>query len=333
VIAEPMNDKQCLMQMTSVAVQGAKKPEIHELAGRFRSTRALARWIRTLPQRDDDGDPQDGPRVACDVTQRARLAPPDPNCVERAILYLAGAEVIDPRATRQLATIDVSDTLRHTFPLENGEPVVLDPKVRRNALCAGLWRLRNGCDASGEVDVARLDVGGLLVWLTDLAEDLAEQLAGDRGVERVVSARWALATLLGGRPITPRERADVLYALRLAGDEAGGFGPAGVDGYAVARAHVARLVARGTVGARRASRLGQLERLGYWGGKVVATYYGLGGLYDAAYAEVRRRPGGEPRAPPGEPTPVVVAATAASDVARPAEVLGALEELETKEGA
>src|SRR5205823_15002192 len=96
-----------------------------------------AAWIRTLPQRDDDGDKKDGPKVeACEPPQRLRIPAEDPNCVERSALYIAVAELIDAAPTRQLATLDTPIGL-HTFPIENGAPIILDPRVPRNCLDCG----------------------------------------------------------------------------------------------------------------------------------------------------------------------------------------------------
>ena len=351
MIIDPLNDTECLGQLTAMASEGTTNAEIKALAARFPTTAKLAKWIRGLPQRDDTGQPDDGPRVMCDVGQRVRLVAADPNCVERAILYLAAAEVIDPALVRQLATVDVSDTLRHTFPIEDGEPVVLDPEVRRNALRAHVWSLRNGASGGEGAELGPVDAEPLLGWLLDLAEDAADEDAGARGVRRVRDARRALAALLVGRRIHPRDRADVLYALRLAGDVAPWFGEMGREGYSVARALVARVVTHQTVGAR-ALRNVSAERAVYWSGKAVATFYGVGGLYDAAYSEVRRRPSGRAREPPKAPAvvtaPAVAAPPAMSTVATAsgpevprretkdapsAEVLGTLGELDRKKGA
>lgn len=93
MIAEPANDRECLYQLSQVAVAGLSRPDLRRLAARFATVAELVRWIRTLPQRDDDGAPEDGPKVACDVPQRARVAPGNPNCVERSILFLILAEM------------------------------------------------------------------------------------------------------------------------------------------------------------------------------------------------------------------------------------------------
>jgi hypothetical protein len=102
---------------------------IVEYAQRFRTPHELAEHIRTLPQRDDEGAPDDGPKLeACEPVQRFRIPAPDPNCFERAVLYLAVAELLEPHPVRQLATLEFPWG-RHTIALENGYPIVLDPRV------------------------------------------------------------------------------------------------------------------------------------------------------------------------------------------------------------
>ena len=86
MIGLPLNDRTCLGTITQAMADRveAQDPEILAVADRYaaRGTEALAAWIRTLPQRDDDGDPNDGPKVeACEPAQRLRVPAPDPNCV------------------------------------------------------------------------------------------------------------------------------------------------------------------------------------------------------------------------------------------------------------
>ena len=53
------------------------------------------------------GHPTDGPRAElCAPSQRVRLSPvpSDPNCVERAAIYVGVAELLEPDAVRQLKT-------------------------------------------------------------------------------------------------------------------------------------------------------------------------------------------------------------------------------------
>ncbi|HEU4733441.1 MAG TPA: hypothetical protein VFT22_36360 [Kofleriaceae bacterium] len=134
------NDLTCLSAISEVMVELVERrdPLLVELADKYPTTEALAAWIRSLPQRDDFGAPDDGPKVeACEPVQRVRIPAPDPNCVERAALYLGVAELIDPQPVRQLATLDFPHG-RHTFPIENGAPVVLDPRFSGEELARGI---------------------------------------------------------------------------------------------------------------------------------------------------------------------------------------------------
>ena len=134
MIASPMNDHGCLgpttEQIRAEIADGS--PALRELAERFANTADLAAWFRTLPQRDDDGIPGDGPKVdACRPAQRLRFDATDPNCFERSARFVGAAELIDPDHVYRLATISTPNGL-HTFPTCDGEPVVLDPKGVRN---------------------------------------------------------------------------------------------------------------------------------------------------------------------------------------------------------
>jgi len=219
VIGVPLNDRKCLAQVSEVAASLARNqdPVLAEIAGRFRDTKALASWIRSLPQKDDEGDPADGPKVgACEPPQRLRIPAEDPNCVERAALYAAAAELIDPRPVRQLVTVD-TPIGRHTFPVENREPVVLDPNVTRNALEGALFQLEGAA--------VKLSAEEAVDWVTAIAEEPATRHRN--GVARVARARKAMRGVLAGRPLGERERKDVGYALALAEREAGRFGETG----------------------------------------------------------------------------------------------------------
>ncbi len=144
MIASPMNDHECLGPTTDqiVAELQAQNPAIVDLAARFTSTDDLAAWFRTLPQRDDDGIPGDGPKVAaCRPPQRLQLDSPTPNCFERSARFTGAAELIEPDRVYRLATVDTPNGL-HTFPTRDGQPVILDPKV-----------VRNGPPRSTELDV------------------------------------------------------------------------------------------------------------------------------------------------------------------------------------
>lgn len=220
MIGLPVNDHTCLGQITEVIADLVRQrdPVLEELASRYPSKRALVGWIRSLPQRDDDGEPGDGPKVdVCRPPQRLRIPAPDPNCVERAALYVAVAELLEPRTTRQLATID-TPAGRHTLPVERGEPVVLDPSVSRNAARGALYR-----NAPAPV---RMTPAEAVDWLCQLAEEPAAAHRG--GLERVAAARAALRGCLDGAPIPDRLREDVAFVLASAEREARAFGPNGV---------------------------------------------------------------------------------------------------------
>ena len=118
MIGLPFNDLRCLGSITEVMAELVKNEDalLAEIAAKHPTVGSLAAWIRTLPQRDDDGESEDGPKVDfCEPPQRLRIPVPDPNCVERAALYLGVAELIDAEPVRQLATLDTPIGL-HTFP-------------------------------------------------------------------------------------------------------------------------------------------------------------------------------------------------------------------------
>ncbi|HEY1817407.1 MAG TPA: hypothetical protein VGL61_09590 [Kofleriaceae bacterium] len=190
MIGLPFNDLHCLGSITEVIAELVKNedPILVELAKKYGTTEALAAWIRTLPQRDDDGNPSDGPKVeACEPVQRLRIPADDPNCVERAALYIAVAELIDPAPVRQLATLDLPVGL-HTFPVENGAPVVLDPRVPRNSLACGVAMTR-----PGPIVVEGREA---IEWSARLAEDGAGTANVRNGASRVRKARNAVMRLV-----------------------------------------------------------------------------------------------------------------------------------------
>jgi hypothetical protein len=218
VIEYPINDRKCLSGVTEVVrhLVEQRDPALVAIAERFATTDELIDWIRSLPQRDDMGEPCDGPKVdVCTPPQRLRIPATDPNCVERAALLLGAAELIDPRPVRQLATIDTSNG-RHTFPLEDGEPVVLDPEVTRNALAGALFQL----DPSALVLTPIEGVD----WIATLAEEPA---AARGDVHRVRNARSAMRQVMRGKAISRRSLDDVAHTVALAAAEAPKFGKRG----------------------------------------------------------------------------------------------------------
>jgi hypothetical protein len=199
------NDLTCLGTITEVVAElvARRDPLLMELAAKHPTTEALAAWIRSLPQRDDEGIPSDGPKIdACQPRQRLRIPAPDPNCVERAALYLGVAELLDPWPVRQLATLDL-DWGRHTFPIESGAPVVLDPRVTSEALAQGLAQ-RNQAPppgapnpsppASTERWPVAIEVTEALEYTAQLAEAGARQVRN--GPSRARLARNAIRSFV-----------------------------------------------------------------------------------------------------------------------------------------
>lgn len=221
MIAEPLNDTPCLAKITEQAVLSTDTDAVRELAARFATPPQLAAWIRSLPQRDDNAEPDDGPKVDCDVPQRLRLPADDPNCVERAALYVSAAEILDPDAVRCLATID-TPIGRHTFPVEDDVPVNLDPRIPRNALKAGLFRMHGASRALRNLPPERT-----LGFILDLAAEPARSAPG--GVRRVRNARRAMEAAINRRPLPRNGAADVGFALALAERAADAFGPRGAE--------------------------------------------------------------------------------------------------------
>jgi hypothetical protein len=202
VIGLPFNDLRCLGSITDVIVElvATEDPVVAELAAKHATTESLVRWIRTLPQRDDDGEKADGPRIdACEPTQRLRIPAPDPNCVERAALYVAVAELIDPEPARQLATIDTPLGM-HTFPVENGAPILLDPRVPRNCVNCGI-----ACATDAAVAI---DTRDAIDWATELARGEAIELRN--GPSRVRRARNAVTNLVENGVVPSASEVDAM---------------------------------------------------------------------------------------------------------------------------
>lgn len=238
MIVAPLNDRACLDKLTELAADGVHRESVQQLAARFATTKQLVQALRMRPQREDAGNPLDGPKVACDVPQRARINPADPNCVERSITYAAAAELIDPRPIRQLATVEIPGIGRHTFPLEDGRPVILDPLVTRNMLDAGLYLIRQAQGAKEEP----LSPEELIDWVAGLADDEAGRYRNGRA--RMHSALGAIDAVLAGRPVSATATRNLSWALALAERAAPMFGQRGVDGVKLASATLAQLARR-----------------------------------------------------------------------------------------
>ena len=254
MIAAPHNDRACLGAITEEieAMVARQDPALVAVAEQHADPGALVTWIRTLPQRDDEGSPCDGPKVeACRPAQRLRVPAEDPNCVERAALYVGAAELIDPGPVRRLATVDTPSGL-HTFPTEDGLPVVLDPDVSRNSLRAGLFRAGRGRNAAA----VSLSPSQAVDWIAELAEEPAARFAG--GPARVSNAHRALRGVLVGKPLRLGDVRNVGFTLALADREARLYGPAGpriVRTTAHAIDHLDQAAARRYIATRNAAEL------------------------------------------------------------------------------
>lgn len=224
MIALPFNDHGCLGSITDhvAGLVAARDPALVALAERYPTTDQLTAYIRTVPHRDDMGDESDGPRVhACQPSQRLRLpVTEDGNCVEKASLYLAVAELIDPHPVRQLATLELPIGL-HTFPIENGAPVILDPQVPRNCLACGIAASNDG--------PAQIDTRDAIDW----AGQLAEMGGGSvrNGWSRVRVARDAVSDLIerGTPPTSPEVIEAIGWMFALAESAARKIGPRAIE--------------------------------------------------------------------------------------------------------
>lgn len=233
MIATPINDHECLTALSRLALEHAHSEDVQRFAARYPSTRQLQLAIRAMPQRDDRGHPTDGPRIACGaVSQRVRELPGDPNCFERSALYLAGAEHIDPNATRQLMTINTPFGM-HTYPVEDGRAVVLDPIVPRNALESGLHAIRNANGWTPET---------LLGWVLHVADEHVHQVRNGRA--RLRSAEAGFSALLDRRTPNQRNVDDMGLAFALAHQGARAWTGAGVDPVALGVLATERLLAQ-----------------------------------------------------------------------------------------
>lgn len=119
MIVAPANDRDCLARLSALAIEESRGDDAETYADRYRTPQDFAAYLRSLPQRDDDGSSTGAHTVQCDVAQRVNVWWNNaPNCVERAVAYLAVAERLDPRTPRRLVTVDFIDEsgrrVRHT---------------------------------------------------------------------------------------------------------------------------------------------------------------------------------------------------------------------------
>jgi len=218
MIIAPLNDRACLGTVTEFVrrMQAERGPELAALAAQFPTTRELARWIRRKPQVDDNGNPDEEPKVyACRPPQRLRVFWEAPNCFERTVEYVLLAELIDAAPKRAMATVNTRFG-RHTLPIENNQAVVLDPVMTRNELEGALFQLDRR-----PLYVTRNEA---LEWMATVAEEPATA----RGeVHRVRNARAAMRAVMTGQEITAQAIADIAYTVDEADREATQFGARG----------------------------------------------------------------------------------------------------------
>jgi hypothetical protein len=115
VILDPVNDVDCLGQLTVFARELAPSTLVRGVAEHLKTREAVIQWLQGLRQADDFGD-EHVRFIQCDVPQRVRLFPDDPNCVERSFGALMLLDVLEPQTPRALATVD--KPLRHTGLVE-----------------------------------------------------------------------------------------------------------------------------------------------------------------------------------------------------------------------
>jgi hypothetical protein len=110
----------------------------------------------------------------------------------------------------------------HTYPTRDNAPVVLDPKQRRNALLAGLFRThRNGSSRP-----MALTPTEAIDWVAEIAMEPAERFPnGPRCVE---TGHRALRGVLAGQPLCIADIRAVATLLALAEREARLWGSMGV---------------------------------------------------------------------------------------------------------
>lgn len=178
MILDPTNDAACLGQLTYIARELAPTTLIRTVARRLGSPESVREWLRSLPQTNDSGE-ELYRAIACDVPQRVRLLPDDPNCFERALAALLLLEVLDPGTQRMLVTIE--RPARHTGVVEwqGRHWVALDLFPHRNFSWGGLGRdvLRGVQGANQFVGKPVLTFYGL-GGLSDLADAGLTQAVG-----------------------------------------------------------------------------------------------------------------------------------------------------------
>ena len=100
MIGLPYNDLGCLGPVSEIlaAMVHEQHPPLIELADQYPSMAGVIDYIRSLPQRDDLGDPADGPKVhACSPPQRLQIPSDEPKRiggVRKAKNFGTGIELV-----------------------------------------------------------------------------------------------------------------------------------------------------------------------------------------------------------------------------------------------
>jgi len=168
VIGQPLNDHSRLGSITEVVTELVDHRDmvLVELATGYRTTEQLADWIRSLPA--GEGTPE-----------RLRLPAETPSAVERAALYQAVAELIDPLPMRQLATLQTSIGA-HTFVVETRVAILLDNRLPRRCLDRRVAAIEDN-----------LPVATAIGWAVQLAAAGAVSFRSGRGTDvEALAARW-----------------------------------------------------------------------------------------------------------------------------------------------
>lgn len=221
MILPPLNDTHCLDKGHHTAEQLAGHPAVIEAANSFNSTAELAAYFRSRPQKLDFGDPNDGPRIACVPSQRLRLLPGSFNCFEATVNYLALAEAMDPSTPRTSCTIRVGKGY-HTFPVERGLAVILDPQPPpRNAIDAGLYE----CQRRQGLRPSLIEAQESHRWLIRVAANAAQTPCEAQYVRNAVHA--LNRSIVGGQPL--EDLRAIAHTIALAETDAGLWGEEGID--------------------------------------------------------------------------------------------------------
>jgi hypothetical protein len=122
-------------------------------------------------------------------------------------LFLGVEEMRDPGPTRQLATIDTPVGM-HTFPVVNGRPVVLDPRVTKDCVDCGMALATPGPIA--------IEPRNAIAWTADMASAGAAEFRNGNGPSMMYLARNAIRRLIDRQAVPAEAEIDaigILFAL------------------------------------------------------------------------------------------------------------------------